>query len=159
MTWPHRRGRHRYAWLIATLVLASCAGHLPVRDVDDSVRELRAEYLRSNPHGEFNRNIERGEVAPGMRFRDVLASWGIPDARERTGHDARELWTYTIVDEWSRDWVRYDFVFEKETLASWEVMRNVSSSHSLTGQAPGAGGAPVLPGNTAGLVTGGVPRR
>lgn len=159
MTSPLKRGRYRHVWLIATLALASCATHPPFRDVDDSVRELRAEYLAANPYGQFNLNIERGEVALGMRFEDVLASWGIPDARERAGDRVNERWSYTLVDAWSRDWVRYDLVFEESALASWETMRNVASSHSITGRLPDAGTTPALPPGAAGLLNGGTPRR
>ena len=146
MTSPHRSASLSVVWLFATLVLASCASRPPVRDVEESVRELRSEYLHANPNGEFNRSIERGEVALGMRFEDVVASWGIPDSRERSGDGVRERWSYTVSDDFSRDWVRYDLVFEKKALASWESMRNVSSSHPLTG----AQSAPVPPQPSAG---------
>lgn len=158
MTSPHCRGRHRYAWLIATIALASCASHPPVRDVDESVRQLRAEYLHAYPDGEFTRNIERGEIALGMRFEDVVASWGIPDARERSAGKDRERWTYTITDAWSGDWVRYDFVFREDMLAAWETMRNVASSHMLSGGTSIVPPLPAAPG-AAGLVSGGAPRR
>lgn len=157
MTSPHRSASRSVVWLFATLALASCASHPPVRDVDDAVRELRAEYIHANPHGQFNQNIERGEVVLGMRFEDVLASWGIPDARERNGDGVRERWSYTETDPWSRDWVRYDLVFEKKALASWETMRNVSSSHPLTGQ-PSAP-VPPQPATAGGIMGGGVARR
>jgi hypothetical protein len=119
---------------------------------------MRAAYLQSNPSGEFNKSIERGEVAVGMRFEVVVASWGIPDARERVDEGAQERWTYTITDVWSRDWIRYDFFFEKKALASWETMRNVSSGQTIGDPAPVPTGLP-LPANGTGLVSGSAPRR
>lgn len=149
MTPPHHDRRASLVWLIATLMLASCASRPPVREPDDTVRQLRAEYLQANPAGQFNRNIERGEVALGMQFADVIAAWGIPDTREREQKGARERWSYTVTDPWSRDWVRYDLVFEEKALASWETMRNVSSSHSLTGRDAAAPQLPPMPAGVA----------
>jgi hypothetical protein len=159
MTSPHNRRLARHVWLIATFALASCASHPPVREADDSVRQLRAEYLRANPGGEFNTNIQRSEVALGMRFEDVVASWGIPDARERKGDGIHERWTYTVTDAWNGDWVRYDLVFEKRALASWETMRNVSSSHALTGLDTAPQTPPPPAGGSAALSGAGVTRR
>ncbi len=159
MTSPHNRRRASCVWLIATLALASCASRPPVREADDSVRLLRAEYLQANPGGEFNPNIQRSEVALGMRFEDVVASWGIPDARERNGDGVRERWTYTVTDRWNGDWVRYDLVFEKKALASWETMRNVASSHALTERGAAPAAPPLPASSSAGLTAGGVVRR
>lgn len=128
---PHRGYRHLAAWLFATLMLASCASGPPVRDVDDSVLARRADYLRANPQGRFNEEILRSEVATGMDFDDMLASWGIPDTRIRAGGSDSERWVYVLADPYSHDWTRYDFVFVKRHLAQWEVMRNVASSHYL----------------------------
>jgi hypothetical protein len=156
---PQHRCRVSCAWLIATLALASCASRPPVREADEAVRQLRADYLHANPGGQFNPIIQRGEVALGMRFDDVVASWGIPDARERKGDGVHERWTYTVTDAWNGDWVRYDLLFEQKALASWETMRNVASSHPLSGR----DAAPLLPplpaANSAGLTGGAVTRR
>jgi hypothetical protein len=127
--------------------------------VDDAARQWRAEYLLANPAGQFNRNIECGEVALGMRFDDVVASWGVPDARERTGDGTHERWTYTSADGYNGDWVRYDLFFEKRALSSWETMRCIASSHPISGTVPGAGAPAAVPGGASGLVTSGVPRR
>jgi len=156
---PHHGRRRSYAWLIATLALASCASHPPVRETDESVRELRTEYLQEHPGGEFNANIQHSEVVLGMRFEDVVASWGIPDARERSGDGVHERWTYTDTDPFSRDWVRYDLIFEKKALAKWETMRNVASSHDINGL-PAAPALPPQPAaSSSGLAGGGVVRR
>ncbi|HEX5132962.1 MAG TPA: hypothetical protein VFX92_10800 [Candidatus Krumholzibacteria bacterium] len=156
---PHRRGRPRLAWLIATVLLASCANHPPVRVADDSIRELRAEYLHSNPDGPFTRNIERGEVALGMGFEAVLAAWGIPATREHAGTDGQERWIYVLADDWSNDWTRYEFVFDHQSLASWETVRNVSSTATLSGAIPGATATPPPVPNSYGLANGGTTRR
>jgi hypothetical protein len=128
---PHRRGISAAAWLIATALFASCATHPPARDADDHTLDFRTDYLQTHPNGPFNRSIERGEITLGMGYEDVLASWGIPDARERSEAQWQERWTYTVTDPWNRDWVRYDIIFEKGALSTWEIMRNVSSSDAI----------------------------
>jgi hypothetical protein len=128
---PHRGHWRAVAWLFATLALASCASRPPARDADDSILGMRAQYLKSHPNGRFNEEINKGEVAPGMNFDDMLASWGIPDTRIRTGTDDRERWVYVVSDEYSHDWVRYDFVFANRELTRWEQMRNVASSQYI----------------------------
>ncbi len=157
MTSPRTITSHRNLWLIATLVLASCASSPPARDVDDAVRSLRAEYLQAHPDGPFNGNIERGEVAVGMKFEDVVASWGIPEQRERSGDGQRERWSYTVTDQWNNDWVRYDLLFESRALVAWETMRNVASSHPIDSQQRTE--TPPVPTGGAGLAGGGVTRR
>ena len=131
----HRRIRRRIlarcASLLAVAGLAACATTAPSRPETPAIRELRADYLRAFPEGRFNDHIQRGEVVKGMSLYEVLASWGIPDAREVATQDNRERWVYVVVDDASLDWIRYDYLFNGNVLLDWEVTRNVANGLSL----------------------------
>jgi hypothetical protein len=120
---------------LAACVLASCAHTPPTRNETTAIRELREDYLRRHPAGRFNDCIARGEVAVGMSFLELLAAWGIPDARERLVDREEERWTYLVREDNWADWVRYDFVFAKAELREWETTRN-SAWGSLYGEQP-----------------------
>ena len=112
---------------LATSMLASCATGPPRREDTPAILEIRDEYLRTHPQGAFNGVIARGEVAVGMGYYDLLAAWGMPDARERDGARDEERWTYVLTSENQADWLRYDFVFAQRMLVEWEWSRGVAS--------------------------------
>src|SRR5262245_25953511 len=97
------RSGYRYRTLmlsvLAASLLASCAAGLPRRDDTPAILEIRDDYLRANPNGAFNLEIQRGEVALGMGYRDVLAAWGKPDARVAHKERDEERWTYLLEDD------------------------------------------------------------
>jgi len=129
------RIRHRHlarALLLATLgLLPACAATPPSRTETTAIREIREEYFRSFPNGRFNDQIVRGRVVKGMSLFEVLASWGIPDARAVKVEDNRERWVYVLVEDNDLDWVRYDFIFRANELVEWEMTRNVASGPAL----------------------------
>lgn len=111
--------------LLVLPLLGSCTSNLQKVDDKDSsyLLALRAEYFASNPDGEFNENIERGEIVRGMDFLEVLASWGHPAARSKPA-DTSEEWTYREVDENTKDWIEYTFMFQNTVLGEWKVARH-----------------------------------
>jgi len=131
----HRRIRRRIlarcSSLLAVACLAACATAPPSRPDTPAIRELRADFLRTFPEGRYNDHIQRGEVVKGMSLFEVLASWGIPDARVIATDDNRERWVYVVVDDASLDWLRYDYLFNGNVLLDWEITRNVTTGLSL----------------------------
>ncbi|MCH7550026.1 MAG: hypothetical protein IH969_10930 [Candidatus Krumholzibacteriota bacterium] len=111
--------------LLVLPLLGSCTSNLQKIDQGDSsyLMALRAEYFASNPDGEFNEYIERGEIVQGMDFLEVLASWGHPAARTKRA-DTTELWKYREVDENTKDWIEYTFIFRDNVLGDWKVARH-----------------------------------
>jgi hypothetical protein len=91
---------------------------------------LRAEYLATNPDGEYNEYIKRGEVTPGMDFLEVLAAWGHPSMRSKRTY-ITELWTYRDIDEDSKDWIEYTFTFRRNVLRDWAIARHVAAGGIL----------------------------
>jgi hypothetical protein len=114
---------------LAACLLASCAVSPPRRDETPAIREFRDQYLRSHPVGTFNDMIVRGEIAVGMGYEDVIAAWGLPDARE-VSKSGEERWSYVLVDDNGVDWMSYDFVFSEKKVVEWERSRNVASAFS-----------------------------
>jgi hypothetical protein len=126
------RIRYRYRTTLAAFaasVVLSCAAGPPRRGDTPAIVEMRADYLRTNPAGRFNAEINRGEVVVGMGFYDVLAAWGLPDARA-VADSSQERWTYVIKDDNEVDWVRYDFLFARRAVVEWETSRNTGSGFS-----------------------------
>jgi hypothetical protein len=119
--------------LALVALLASCASQPPRRDETAAILEIRDDYLRTNPNGRFNGEIERGEVAVGMGYYDVLAAWGMPDSRVADAEHDEEWWTYVIASDNEIDWIRYDFLFAKKVVAEWEMTRNVGSGSTPFG--------------------------
>lgn len=111
--------------LLAVILAGSCSSNLQKVDDKNSsyLLALRAEYLASNPDGEFNEYIERGEVVKGMDFLEVLASWGHPAARSKRA-DATEVWTYREVDQNNKDWIEFTFEFRGSILGDWKIARH-----------------------------------
>lgn len=119
-------------WLPVSLLLCSCT-HNPriVSGTEtDHLLKMRAEYLASNPTGPNNEFIMRGEVVKGMDILEVLAAWGHPKFREKRTPTS-EQWTYHSVDEDSKDWYEYVFVFRDNLLSEWELTRNFVGGGSV----------------------------
>lgn len=116
------------AFVVSTL--AACATSPPRRDETQAILEIRADYLRKHPTGPFNVEIARSEVALGMGYYDVLAAWGMPDARLADAERGEERWTYVIKSDNEVDGVRYDFLFVKQVVVEWESTRDVASGFS-----------------------------
>ncbi len=108
-------------------LFAACATSPPRRDETTAILEIREDYLRTHPDGPFNGEISRGEVVSGMDYHDVLASWGMPDARSADSERREERWTYVLRSDNGVDWVRYDFVFVRQVMVEWEFSREVGS--------------------------------
>lgn len=139
--------------------LAGCSYTPRTLNESASVLEIRSDYLASNPGGEFNDFIRKGEVTRGMNYTEVLASWGAPDARIRTNDNKGELeaWSYTALDDINGDWIQFTFQFEKKVLADWDVHRHVTMNGRLSnwsvvnpGVLPAAVPAPPASTSTAG---------
>ncbi len=88
----------------------------------DYLLQLRQEYLNSNPDGEYNEYIKRGEVVKGMDFLEVLAAWGHPERRKKDD-SLTEHWVYHEFDETSKDAIWYTFTFRRNILAEWSLSR------------------------------------
>jgi hypothetical protein len=142
---PRNRARvpARWALLLAAASLSACAVSPPSRTETPSIRQIREEYFRAFPDGRYNDHIVRGEVVKGMSLFEVMASWGIPDARAVKADSNDERWVYVLVDDRSLDWVRYDFVFHANELMEWERTLNVASGATL--EVPANPSIPALP--------------
>ncbi len=113
--------------------LVGCA-HTPRRpDTTPLIHDLREHYARTHPASPWMEAVERGEVRRGMRFAEVLAAWGIPQVRRRVVEKdgPLEYWTYADVDTFSGDWTRTTFVFERNTLVDWTIVRHVNKDGGL----------------------------
>jgi hypothetical protein len=118
-------------WLVAAASLIGCASSPPSRPETAAIRELRADYFRTFPEGPNNDHIQRGEVVRGMSLFEVLASWGIPDARVVATEGNHERWIYVLLDDLSLDWICFEYEFQGNALVDWTTTRNVSNGLSL----------------------------
>jgi hypothetical protein len=118
-------------WITASALLSGCATAPPSRTVTPAIRELRDDYFRTFPQGPNNDHIRRGEIVRGMNLFEVLASWGIPDARVVSPEGNREHWIYVLLDDLSMDWICYEYEFLGNSLADWTTTRNVANGLSL----------------------------
>ncbi len=114
------------------LLFTTCA-HTPHALNDGlAVRQMREEFLREHPAGQFNQYITRGEVVRGMGVLEVTASWGIPETRRQSKDQKLEYWTYFSADEISGDWSRYTLTFDDKVLADWHVVRHFNKNGTLS---------------------------
>lgn len=120
--------------LIAVVVaaIASCTHYPRSIQPGDEITNLRVQYLKDNPKGEFNERIARGEVTRGMNGMEVLSSWGTPDIREATLENNGEMWTYYHLNEPTRDYVIYDLYFEDRLLTRWDMTRVTAAMGVVT---------------------------
>lgn len=131
-------------WLPAALLLVCSCTHNPrmISGAEsDYLLKLRAEYLASNPEGQYNEFIQRGEVVKGMDILEVLAAWGHPKLREKRTPTSED-WLYRTVDEDSGDWYEYIFRFQNNVLSEWELTRNFAAGGSIP--VPSIGNASTL---------------
>ena len=141
------------------LVVAFACSQTPrmsQEDETDYIRMLRDEYFETNPDGQYNEYIARGEVVRGMDFLEVLASWGNPGKREKPGPSV-EYWLYEEKDEASQDWIRYKFVFRGNVLDDWELTRHVSEGGM--GELQNGSAAVLSKGSGLSGTTGGAPKK
>lgn len=117
--------------MVASAWLSGCATTPPSRTETPAIRELRDDYFRSFPDGPHNDRIKRGEIVKGMSLFEVLASWGIPDARVVSTEGNRERWIYVLLDDLSLDWIGYEYEFSGNALVDWTTTRNVSNGLPL----------------------------
>ena len=109
-------------FLIVTLALAtSCSKLPPSKRSDEHTTGIRAEYLQNHPDGKYNQHIAEGRVVKGMSIVEVLASWGLPNARRSVAQENSEFWTYYAKDEQTQQIVSYELVFQAKTLSKWVV--------------------------------------
>lgn len=118
-------------WITGSATLSACATAPPTRTATPAIYELRDDYFRSFPEGPNNEHIRRGEIVRGMSLFEVLASWGIPDARVVPAEGNQERWIYVLLDDLSHDWICYDYEFQGNSLIDWTTTRNVSNGLSL----------------------------
>jgi hypothetical protein len=120
---------------VSIAVTAGCSYTPRTLNESASVLEIRNDFLTSNPDGEFNEFIRKGEVTRGMNYSEVLASWGAPDARIRTNDNKGEIeaWSYTALDDINGDWIQFTFQFEAKMLADWDIQRHVTMNGRLAG--------------------------
>ena len=129
-----RISRHHVALLVGIVASASltgCATTPPSRTETPAIRDLRDDYFRTFPEGPNNDHIMRGEIVKGMSLFEVLASWGIPDARVVAAEGNRESWFYVLLDDLSLDWICYEYEFNGNSLVEWTTTRNVSNGLPL----------------------------
>ena len=131
----HGRTRFRHLALGGFVLVAACLGACatapPSRPDTPAIRALREDYLRAFPDGANNEHIKRGEVVRGMSLYEVLASWGIPDARVVSVKGNQERWVYVLLDDLSLDWICYEYEFRNNALIDWTTTREVANGFSL----------------------------
>jgi len=120
-----------FFWMVVSAGLTGCATTPPSRSATPAIYELRDDYFRSFPEGPHNDRIKRGEVVKGMSLFEVLASWGVPDARVVKEDGNSERWIYVLQDDLSLDWVCYDYEFAGNSLVDWTTSRNVANGLPL----------------------------
>jgi hypothetical protein len=106
-------------------MMTSCA-HTP-RSFKDSeaIKQIRLDYIKSNPEGQYNEHVLKGEVVKGMGFMSVLASWGLPNVRRVSEGNIYEYWTYYTEDRAAGMWTIYELQFKDQLLASWIIDKNI----------------------------------
>ena len=118
-------------WILASACVSGCATAPPTRTETAAIRDLREDYFRTFPEGPHNDHIRRSEVVKGMSLFEVLASWGIPDARVVSTEGNSERWVYVLLDDLSMDWICYEYEFEGNSLLDWTTSRNVVNGLTL----------------------------
>lgn len=107
---------------VVTLVLAASCSQLPASNrSDEHTTGIRTEYLQNHPDGKYNNYIADGRVVKGMSVVEVLASWGLPNARRAAAKENSEFWTYYAKDEQTQQVVSYELVFLSRVLSKWVV--------------------------------------
>lgn len=138
--------RVRYPGVLAAAVcaLAACSHAPQLTRYSDQTAVFRAQYFQYYSGDPFEGEIRNGIVHKTMNFMQVLAAWGLPNARAQQSGEGNETWTYFAVDENSHSLMSYELVFTESRVARW-VVRHPA-------------GMPILPpDDLTGLPTGRVP--
>jgi len=122
---------------ILTVVFAASCSHAPVLERNTTqIAEFRAQYLEHHPDDPFMKDILSSRVQKEMNYMQVLASWGLPYARTGIADDGTETWSYIAVESVSKQILRYDLVFTKNSLINWLISDNLPDGlipENLTG--------------------------
>jgi hypothetical protein len=115
--------RAGYSGVLAAAVCAVAAcSHAPqLTRHSDQTAVFRAQYLQYYAGDPFEGEIRHGIVHKTMNFMQVLAAWGLPNARTQQSWDGDETWTYFAVDEHSNSLISYDLVFTDGRVDRWVV--------------------------------------
>ena len=110
---------------VLTVAFAASCSHAPVLERNTTqIAEFRAHYLKHHPDDPFMKDILSSRVQKEMNYMQVLASWGLPYARTGIAKDGSETWSYIAIEAVSKEVLRYDLVFAKNSLISWLVSDN-----------------------------------
>jgi len=119
----------------AVALVASCSSLPQTTRTPDEMASIRTEYLETHPDGKYNDCIMEGRVVKGMNVLEVLASWGLPNARRGWQHDKTEYWTYNARDEHTKEMVSYELIFDDRVLSKWVVSAaDVATLGSASGE-------------------------
>lgn len=111
--------------VLVTAAFAVSCSHAPRLDRDpDQVGAFRSEYLLTHPDDPFKKEIMNNQVRRDMSIMQVLAAWGLPNARTEVAKNGSETWTYYAIDKSSREVVGYQLVFDKNRLCHWVISAN-----------------------------------
>jgi hypothetical protein len=124
------------AALVSALAI-SCSPLPQTSRTDEQLSSIRAEYLNNHPDGKFNDHIKEGRVVKGMGILEVLASWGLPNARSASESGTSENWAYYAKDEQTNRLVSYELVFEDKVLRRWQVRADLGTGLGTTDTDPG----------------------
>jgi hypothetical protein len=122
--------------LVAVALAASCSQLPQSSRTDDQMTSIREEYLQNHPDGVYNAYIREGRVVKGMGVVEVLASWGLPNARRQAPEGEVEYWAYYARDEQSKQLLNYELIFESKVLNRWSVRTDVPMSLGTTDTRP-----------------------
>lgn len=117
--------------MVLFALVASCAHSPRSYKNSEAIKQIRLDYIRSNPDGQYNEHIRNGEVVKGMGFMGVLASWGLPNVRRVSEGGMYEYWTYFTEDKAAGMWTMYELMFKDEMLASWAVDKNITGQGGI----------------------------
>ncbi len=112
--------------LLLIFLFGSCAHNPKTFKETESIMQGRQDYVQLHPDGMYNEHILKGEVVKGMNLMEVLASWGLPNARRRSEGGSREYWTYYTQEEQSGDIREYELVFKEQSLVRWKITLSVA---------------------------------
>ena len=109
--------------LVVAFILTQlgCTGRAGVEKEYFISPEARQDYVIENPEGRFNENIENGEITRGMGYKDVIASWGLPNVYLHSTKAPREFWFYYVEDVNSASVLIYTLCFEEDILGDWDI--------------------------------------
>jgi hypothetical protein len=108
--------------VIVTVAFAASCSHAPrLERSTGQVAEFRTHYIKYHPDDPFIKDILDSRVQKEMNYMQVLASWGLPYARTGIADDGTETWSYVALEAVSKEVLRYDLVFCKNSLVNWLI--------------------------------------